>query len=305
MEERGTGYFFGEYRLCPETHELTRNGKDVCVPEKIFRLLTYLVENRDRAVTKDELLDKIWDGKPLSATVVARSIMKARRAIGDDSESQNYIRTIPTFGYHFAAEVNTVHEICDNSIHTMDVRAAPTPQQGANRSPGGSIGTRNQLVLFMAIVLLFSGIAGGLFYHYTSGEESPAFNTARQLSASAGKTNPAKKIGLAILPVKTIPESGESLSPRITMLLDRGLSRVSWLTVIAAKSPEHLNNEFSKYCLLSTELIRTQSGYTMTYMLEIPGSAKMMGEFTEQTPLLVTEEVIKVVSKMTHEANLM
>ena len=82
--QQGACYSFGEYRLCSKTRQLLHGDEPIALERRVFDVLTYLIENRDRAVPKDELEDAIWGGRPISHTVLSRCIMKARQAVGDD-----------------------------------------------------------------------------------------------------------------------------------------------------------------------------------------------------------------------------
>ena len=73
---------------------------------KAFDLLVYLANHRDRAVGKDELQDTVWPGAIVTETALTRCVMKARRAVGDDRETQKIIRTVHGHGYQFVAELD-------------------------------------------------------------------------------------------------------------------------------------------------------------------------------------------------------
>jgi DNA-binding winged helix-turn-helix (wHTH) protein len=77
---------------------------------RAFDLLVYLLENRDRAVSKEELLESIWPGQFISETVMSSAVMKARKAVGDDAHSQSVIKTLHGYGYRFVAEVKIPEE---------------------------------------------------------------------------------------------------------------------------------------------------------------------------------------------------
>jgi len=79
-------------------------GKEVEIQPRAFDVLIYLLKNRDRAVSKEELQEDVWPGQFISETVMARAIMKARKAVGDDAHSQTVIKTLHGYGYRFVAE---------------------------------------------------------------------------------------------------------------------------------------------------------------------------------------------------------
>lgn len=81
------------------------DGRTIDLEPKVFRLLIFLIENRHRVVTKDELVAEVWDGVAVTDSALTRSVVKLRRALGDDAKQPRYIGTIPTVGYRFLAEL--------------------------------------------------------------------------------------------------------------------------------------------------------------------------------------------------------
>ena len=96
---------FSNCRLNPASRELVREGKVVSIEPKAFDLLLYLVRNRDRAIGKVELQDKVW-GTIVTDAAMSRAVMKLRRAIGDNTGNTTIIKTVPRFGYQFIAELD-------------------------------------------------------------------------------------------------------------------------------------------------------------------------------------------------------
>jgi len=85
--------------------ELRRGGEPVHVEPQVFDLLVHLIENRGRVVSKDELLDAVWNGRIVSEAALSSRINAARRALGDDGDRQELIRTIHKRGFRFMGEV--------------------------------------------------------------------------------------------------------------------------------------------------------------------------------------------------------
>ena len=94
---------FGDCELDPATRQLWRAGEPVALEPRVFDLLVFLVEERHRAVDKDAIQDAVWQSMVVSETALTRAIMKARRAVGDDADSQSVIRTVHGHGYQFVA----------------------------------------------------------------------------------------------------------------------------------------------------------------------------------------------------------
>ena len=96
-------YRFADCEVDLNFHEVRRQGIPVPAERRAFDLLVYLIEHRDRAIDKHELQQAIWAGAAVSEAALTRSVMKARRMVGDDSRRQAIIKTIHGHGYHFVA----------------------------------------------------------------------------------------------------------------------------------------------------------------------------------------------------------
>jgi DNA-binding winged helix-turn-helix (wHTH) protein/Tfp pilus assembly protein PilF len=98
-----SSFRFNEYELIPETRRLLLCGDDVAIGARVFETVVYLVQNRERAVGRDELLSAVWGRVDAGDATLAQAVLKARRALGDDGAAQNYIRTVARFGYQWVA----------------------------------------------------------------------------------------------------------------------------------------------------------------------------------------------------------
>ena len=98
-------YSFGAFELDTNVFELRRAGVPVAMEPQVFSVLTYLVEHRDRVVTKNELLDNVWGDRFVSESALTTRIKAARRAVGDDGAQQGVIKTVHGRGYRFVAAV--------------------------------------------------------------------------------------------------------------------------------------------------------------------------------------------------------
>ena len=85
--------------------ELRRNRELVPVEPQVFDLLLYLLKNRDRVVSKDDLIAGVWGGRVVSDSTLTSRINAVRNAIGDNGKSQTLLRTIPRKGFRFVGEV--------------------------------------------------------------------------------------------------------------------------------------------------------------------------------------------------------
>ena len=94
---------FADCDLDTDARQLVRGGQEMHLSPKAFELLKVLVEHRPRALSKQELLDKIWPGVFVSDASLARAASEIRDAIGDHSRSDGFLQTVHGFGYRFAA----------------------------------------------------------------------------------------------------------------------------------------------------------------------------------------------------------
>lgn len=97
-------YLFGDFRLDPAARELRYCGELLEVPRLVFDGLVLLVENRDRAIGRNELIKAVWGRSHVEDVLVTQVIMRLRRLLGDDSKNPEYIRTVAGFGYHWIAD---------------------------------------------------------------------------------------------------------------------------------------------------------------------------------------------------------
>ena len=100
-------YLFEGYVLDTDRRELSRGADAVSVAPQVFDLLDHLIRNRERVISKDDLITAIWDGRIVSDAAVTTRINAARSAIGDSGEEQRLIKTLPRKGFRF---VGTVRE---------------------------------------------------------------------------------------------------------------------------------------------------------------------------------------------------
>jgi TolB-like protein len=98
-------YRFGDFALDTDSLALTRDGAAVDVEPQVFSLLACLIENRERVVSKDELIEMVWDGRIVSDGTLNTRINSVRRAVGDDGKRQAVIKTFPRRGFRFVAEL--------------------------------------------------------------------------------------------------------------------------------------------------------------------------------------------------------
>jgi len=118
-------YRFGRFELDLARAELRADGTAQPLEPQVFALLTLLVEHGDRLVSKDEIVEKVWDGRAVSDSAVTSRIKSARRALGDDGTAQRFIRTVHGRGVRFVAPVTAVRDEGPRALEADAGVAAP------------------------------------------------------------------------------------------------------------------------------------------------------------------------------------
>jgi len=153
-------YYFGGYVINLANREVLANGREVKVQQRVFDLLSYLIENRDRAVGKDELLDKIWIRRITTEAALTRAIMKARKAVGDDAHSQSVIKTLHGHGYRFVAQLQPVEEARKSSLTELSGTKLSTSRFSDLVQVHGLSSLIRYLVLLLMIAVIIISALG-------------------------------------------------------------------------------------------------------------------------------------------------
>ncbi len=147
---------FSDCVVDPGCFELRRGDRPVKLEPKVFDVLLYLIEHRERVVTKQELLDALWPGESVSDSVLPRCIAAARRAVGDTRARQSIIATVHGRGYRFASELEAVPPAAPRS-------ATPAaPRSGSTASELEFVGRASALERLDALVARTGQGQGGL-----------------------------------------------------------------------------------------------------------------------------------------------
>jgi len=99
-----SSFRFGRFRVCAATRELSDGSRAIELPARAFDCLVYLIEHRDRAVGRDELIAAVWGRADVSEALLNHTILKIRRALGGGGS--DWIRTVPRFGYRWAGAID-------------------------------------------------------------------------------------------------------------------------------------------------------------------------------------------------------
>jgi pimeloyl-ACP methyl ester carboxylesterase len=125
----GVTYVFGEYELDTRLHELRRSGERLHVEPQVFDVMAYLFASRDRLVTKEELLDRVWGHRYVAPTTLNTRIKHARQALGDDGTRQRIIRTVHGLGFRVVAHVveRNAADLPDDAVPRLRTGAPAHP----------------------------------------------------------------------------------------------------------------------------------------------------------------------------------
>ena len=114
-------YQFEDFVFDIARRELHRGPDVIAIAPQVFDLLEYLIRNRDRVVSKDDLIDAIWQGRVVSDAALTTRLNAARSAIGDSGEAQRLIKTLPRKGFRFVAPVREPQMSAGATIAEMPV----------------------------------------------------------------------------------------------------------------------------------------------------------------------------------------
>src|SRR6201981_742157 len=124
MEHPRCIFRFADVEVDESNFSVTKAGEPLPLEPKVFKVLQFLLHHPGRVVTKDELLDAVWNDCSVSESPLTRSVATLRRLLGDDIHEPRYIATIPTVGYRFLCDV----QVSENGRSPDSVvEAPPTP----------------------------------------------------------------------------------------------------------------------------------------------------------------------------------
>ena len=218
---------FQSFRLDPANQCLWREYERVSIPPKAYDVLRYLVENPDRLVTHDELLEKLWPDTYVNPEVIRKYILEIRRILGDRPDNPEFIETLPKRGYRFVAsvkdedepsELSTSHQAEENAIGK---EIGPQPARSEKEGLSGKHGWwKLAIVPVLAIT-----VAVAIGVHLRS---------ARAGANMASLDN----ISIAVLPFADMspPKDQEYFSDGLSEQLIHDLAKVQGLKVVARSS---------------------------------------------------------------------
>jgi pimeloyl-ACP methyl ester carboxylesterase/DNA-binding winged helix-turn-helix (wHTH) protein len=143
-------YRFADNEVDTTRYELSRSGELVHVEPQVFDVLAYLIEHRDRVVTKAELLDAVWRHQFVSESALTTRIKQLRQAVGDNGRDQRFVQTVHGRGYRFIATVDERADLTRRTVLPIpsdlrqEIRFCSTP--GGTKLAYATIGSGPPLV---------------------------------------------------------------------------------------------------------------------------------------------------------------
>jgi DNA-binding winged helix-turn-helix (wHTH) protein/TolB-like protein len=140
-------YRFNNIELDTTNFRLTVDLKEVSVEPQVFNLIVHLIQNKNKIVSRHEILDKVWKGRVVSDTSINNHIKTARKVLGDDGQRQQVIKTIHSRGYQFISETEELSDVSTNTKPVGGIKVQKFPIKTTYVLSG---------ILIAAILVLFS-----------------------------------------------------------------------------------------------------------------------------------------------------
>jgi Tol biopolymer transport system component/DNA-binding winged helix-turn-helix (wHTH) protein len=175
LDGKATVWRFDNVVASAAEFRVTVDGVPRALEPRAFRLLQFLIENRQRAVSKEEIFAAVWAGTFVTDNALTRAVFQIRKAIGDDPRQPRYIETVPTVGYRFTARVE------EQAPPHEPASGSEAPRQARTRRFPGS------RALAVAIVVLVCAVGLVFWMRLRAVPTRPGILfTPVQLSSSAG-----------------------------------------------------------------------------------------------------------------------
>lgn len=238
-------YKLGDYILEPETKRLTRNGDELHLANRPFQVLLYLVENQERLVSRNELLEKFWDGRDVYDDALRKAVGTIRKTLNDHHDHQQFIETRWAGGYRYIGPIEEIFAHDSSIVEIERIRGVKivveeeiTNEDRRNEN-GYVVAAEKSLpkakskftrLAFVSIAVLFLVVTSFLAYRFI-------FNQSNQ-NAEASAFNITSVRSIAVMPLKNLTGdiNNEYFSDGVTESIITELSRVGELKIISRSS---------------------------------------------------------------------
>ena len=214
-------YEFDEFQLDVDDKTLWHGLKKISLPLKALEMLTLLLENRGRIVTKEEILETLWQDTFVDENNLAVIVSALRKVFGERKNENRYIQTIPRRGYRFVAEAKETNGNLILEKHTVTEITLEKAEATKNYLP--ELGIRWQFIALILLGVLFVASVGWWW----------GFSREKGLSSAPIPVRNIKSI--AVLPLKNLNENEQNNTLKIA-LTDNLISRLANLKRFAVRS---------------------------------------------------------------------
>jgi TolB-like protein/DNA-binding winged helix-turn-helix (wHTH) protein len=285
-------YVLGEFELEPETHRLLKSGEQIHLSNKPFKVLTFLIEHRNRIVSREELLEHFWDGHDVYEETLTRCIATIRKALSDSTDIPRFIETKWAEGYRF---VHPVEEVAsDFEIErTRAIKIVVEEESETQALPSRTVFSWNRAKTIAALaVVAFVAIGAGMWYR--------------------SSTRTADVRSVAVIPLRNLTGNDENtyICDGISESVLTALSQYSDLKVIARGSsfrfeddadPIEIGKALNVESVLVGAVRRTNETFRISARLlsTADGSVIWAGETTDRPAsemLTLQHEIARTVS---------
>jgi DNA-binding winged helix-turn-helix (wHTH) protein/TolB-like protein/Flp pilus assembly protein TadD len=203
-------YEFDGFRLDVDDKMLWRGKEKISLPLKAIEMLTLLIENRGRTVTKEEILETLWQDTFVDENNLAVTVSSLRKAFGESKNENRFIETVPRRGYRFVAEIKE-----NKGSLILEKRTVTEITLEKDETPKLLTAKRKSYLPFLAILTILL-IVGGIFWWRNYAKEN---------------TNISPPQTIAVLPFRHLAKDQEELSLTLTDALITKLAGLKGLTV--------------------------------------------------------------------------
>ncbi|MFN0140177.1 MAG: winged helix-turn-helix domain-containing protein [Pyrinomonadaceae bacterium] len=278
MSENGNGhkkYVFADFHVETAPQVLRRGDTEIHISKLPFQVLNFLLENRERVVSRDELLEEFWDGHNVYDDALRKTIAAIRHALDDTTKNSLFIETRYGKGYRFIADVQESPVLTNGDRESVELRTYST-----NGKSSDDAGTQDAphvkpalgRTSFIAAASVFFLLATlGIYF----------FASSKNEAANGSQETPATVRSIAVLPLKNLTGDVENeyLSDGVTDSVITELSRISELRVVSRGST---------FAFKDKEIDPRELGKKLSVNALLEGSIQKKGELLSASLRLIS-----------------